>query len=350
MKILFSGGGTLGSVTPLIAIIDYIKEHYPKDEIFWVSTKDGIEKKFFQDANIKFYSIHSAKLRRYFSLQNFVDIFKFIWSLFEASKILDEVQPDILFSAGAYVSVPLVIMGKLKGKKIIIHQQDVKVGLANKIMSRLADKITVSFPESKYKFKRKVKLTGNPCRFHGYIKPSNKNRILNKYNLKENKAILLILGGSSGSQRLNQAIYNNISDLTGKFQVLHVLGIKKGKKIKSRDYHQYNFLQDKVFDFMYLADMVVSRAGLATLTELSFLKKCVILVPLKGHQEINAGYFYEHKAVEVSHPDDLVENIFKLSKDKAKIKTLRENISKILPAQGTKNVVQEIYKLVRNRK
>ncbi len=345
MRILFSGGGTLGSVTPLTAIIDYIKKNHPQDEIFWVSTKEGIEKKFFQDSNVKTYTIHSAKFRRYFSLQNFVDIFKFIASLFQASKILNEVQPDILFSAGAYVSVPLVIMGKLKGKKIIIHQQDIKVGLANKIMSHLADKITVSFPESKDRFKRKAKLTGNPCRFYNHAKLSNKNQILNKYNLKENKAILLILGGSSGSQRLNETIYKNISDLTGKYQVLHVSGVKKGKKIKSKDYHQYDFLHDEIFDFICLADMVVSRAGLATLTELSCLKKCVILVPLKGHQEINAGYFYEHKAVEVSHPDDLVENIFKLSKDKAKVKKLKNNIAKILSKHGTEKIVKEIYKL-----
>lgn len=348
MKILFSGGGTLGSVTPLLAIIDYIKKHHPKDEIFWVGTKDGIEKKFFQDTNVKFYSIHSAKLRRYFSLQNFVDIFKFILSLFEASKILNEIQPDVLFSAGAYVSVPLVIMGKLMGKKIIIHQQDIKVGLANKIMSHLADKITVSFPESRKKFKGPTILTGNACRFHNYVQKLSREKILNKYNLKENKAILLILGGSSGSQRVNQAIYKNISDLTGKYQVLHISGIKKGQKIKSKDYHQYEFLEKEIFNFMSIADLVVSRAGLATLTELACLGKCAVLVPLKGHQEINAGYFYEHKAVEISHPDNLVENVLKLSKDKNKIKKLKKNIFRLLPEHGTEKIVREIYKLVRN--
>ena len=347
MKILFSGGGTLGSVTPLLAIIDRIRSYHPKDEIFWVTTKGGIEKDFLDKYKIKKYALDAAKLRRYFSKDNFKDIFKFIKSFFKAYKILKKINPDIIVSAGAYVSVPLVVIGKLMSKKVLIHQQDIKVGLANKIMSKFADKITLSFWESGGRLNQdKIYLTGNPSRFtRKQIEDLDRVKLLKKYNFKEKKPLLLILGGSSGSEELNKVIYQSINRLTNKYQVVHVTGINKNKKLKKEDYYQYDFLDKELLDFMFLADMVVSRAGFATLTELSYLSKCAIIVPLKGHQEINAGYFYKEKAVELCDSKHLIFTISKISKNKSKKDSLIEHMDHIMPKNAVKKITDHIYGL-----
>ena len=344
MKILFSGGGTLGSVTPLLAIIDNIKENHPQDEIFWVTTKDGLENQFLSE-DVKVYSISSAKLRRYFSFRNFIDIFSFVKALFQSYVIIKKISPDVIISAGAYVSVPLIIIGRLMKKKILIHQQDIKVGLANRIMSFFADKITISFKESMTRFKnRNIYLTGNPCRFiQEQVDKLDRKFLLNKYRLKQDKPIILVLGGSSGSYELNTVIYKSVKRLCSRFQILHVTGVDKNKKIRLKDYHQFEFLAKEMLDLMFLANIIVSRAGLATLTELSFLGKCSIVVPLKGHQEINSGYFYEKKAIELCNSDNLIEIIFKLSKNKDKRNLLKENISKIMLKNGIENIIKRIY-------
>jgi UDP-N-acetylglucosamine--N-acetylmuramyl-(pentapeptide) pyrophosphoryl-undecaprenol N-acetylglucosamine transferase len=352
MKILFSGGGTLGSVTPLLAIIDSIQRNHPKDEIFWVTTKDGVEKNFLDKYDMKKYTMTSAKLRRYFSWQNFVDIFKFIKSFFDAYKILKETDPDIIISAGAYVSVPLAIVGKMMSKKVLIHQQDIKVGLANKIMSFFANRITLSFWDSGTRFSsKKICLTGNPSRFNRkQIESLKREDLLEKYNFKKNKPILLILGGSSGSEELNNVIYNSLDRLTNQYQVIHATGISKDKKIDRENYYQYNFLDKELLHFMFLASIVVSRAGFATLTELSYLSKCCIIVPLKGHQELNAGYFYKEKAVELCDSEHLLSTISKLSKNKSKRDSLIEHMDHIMPKNAVKKIVNRIYGLISQNK
>jgi len=349
MKLLFSGGGTLGSVTPLLAIIDRIKTKYPQDEVFWVTTKDGVEKDFLDKYNVQKYALDAAKLRRYFSWENLEDIFKFIKSFFQAYKVLRKINPDIIISAGAYVSVPLVIVGKLQGKKVLIHQQDIKVGLANKIMSWFADRITLSFWESSFRLnQKKIYLTGNPSRFNRkQIESLNRLALLKKYKLKERKPVLLILGGSSGSLELNKVIYKSIKQLTNKYQVIHVTGQKKNRKIEKEDYYQYDFLKKELLDFMFLADIVISRAGFATLTELSYLSKCSIIVPLKGHQEINAGYFYKEKAIELCDSQHLIKTIFKIAKNKSKKESLIENMDYIMPKNAVGKIIDHIYGLLK---
>ncbi len=350
-KILFSGGGTLGSITPLLAVMNYIKKNYPQDELIWVTTKTGLEKEFLNNYNFQKYAISSAKLRRYFSVQNFIDIFRFIKSFFEAYQIIKNTNPDVIVSAGSYLSVPLAIIGRLMSKKVLIHQQDIKVGLANRIMSGFAHRITLSFWESAIKFnKHKVYLTGNPSRFtRQEIDALDRDSLLKKYNFKADKKILLVLGGSSGSAEINNVIYKSLTRLLNKYQLIHITGLNKDKKITKDDYYQYDFIDKEMLDFMFLADLVVSRAGFATLTELSCLAKCAIIVPLKGHQEINAGYFYKEKAIELCNSEHLISTIFDLSKNKSKKESLIEHISRIMPRNATQKIVDQIYKLIQKQ-
>ncbi|MCD4704996.1 UDP-N-acetylglucosamine--N-acetylmuramyl-(pentapeptide) pyrophosphoryl-undecaprenol N-acetylglucosamine transferase [bacterium] len=346
MKILFSGGGTLGPVTPLIAIINEIKKIHPADEIFWVSTKNGVENKLLDELNIKVYQITSAKLRRYFSWQNFVDIFKFIKALGDSYQVIKKINPDIIISAGGFVSVPLVWVGKLLGKRILIHQQDIQFGLANKLMFPFANQITITFLEQLNKFpKKKVILTGNPCRFtKKEIADLNREELLKKYKLNSEKKIVLIIGGGSGSVDLNQSIYNNIQKLTEKAQIIHVTGQGKNKDIFLKDYHQYEFLKKEILDLMFLADLVVSRAGMATLTELSFLGKASIIIPLAGQQEDNVDFFLKKEAVEKSEIKNLTEQIISLLSEEDRRNKLGYNLNKIMPQDSIQKIIKEIYK------
>lgn len=347
-KLMFSGGGTLGPVTPLIAIVNKIKKIHPQDEIFWVSTKNGIENKFLNNMKIMTYPISSAKLRRYFSLKNFSDIYNFKKAIFESRKLLKKINPDIVISAGGFVSVPLVLVAKILHKKILIHQQDVKIGLANKAMFPFADKITFSFPEHLEKIKKdKAIFTGNPCRFEiDSIKNLNKQEIVEKYNFNPEIPIVLILGGSSGADSLNDVIYKNIDKLIEKCQIIHITGRGKHIDIQKENYYQYEFIDKEVLDFMFISDLIVSRAGLGTLTELSYLEKCTILIPLKGHQELNAKYFFDKDAVELSTENNLVENIFMLLENDIKRDSLKKNISAIMPKDATENITNIIYSLI----
>lgn len=344
LKLMFSGGGTLGPVTPLLAIINEIKKNHPQDEIFWVSTFTGIENDFLKSKNIKIFQIHSAKLRRYISVYNFIDFFNFIRALFESYKIIKKINPDIIISVGGYVSVAPVIIGKILGKKVLIHQQDIRVGLANKLMKPFADIVTVTFQEQLKYFAKKAILTGNPCRFsEDEILNLSKEKILEKYNFSKNKQILLILGGSSGALNLNNKIYKSLDELLEKFQVIHSTGENKNQNIEKKDYYQYNFLDEKLLDFMFISDIVVSRAGMATLTELSMFSKCAIIAPLLGHQQDNAKYFYDKGAVDNSDLNNLTEKIFLLYENKDKRKQLEQNIKKIMPHDSVFKIIDIIY-------
>ncbi|HNV97422.1 MAG TPA: UDP-N-acetylglucosamine--N-acetylmuramyl-(pentapeptide) pyrophosphoryl-undecaprenol N-acetylglucosamine transferase [bacterium] len=343
MKLMFTGGGTLGPVNPLLAIIEEIKKNHGDDEIFWISTKNGIENNYLNSYGIKTHQISAAKLRRYLSIYNVLDVFIFIKSLFESYKIIKKINPDIIISAGAYVSVPVVIMGKLLKKKILIHQQDVWIGLANRIMKFFSDIITVTFESQLKYFGNRAILTGNPSRFKiNDIDNLSKDLILEKYNFNK-KPILLILGGSSGAMNLNNEIYNSLDRLLQKFQVIHSTGENKNHKIEKKDYYQYEFLDKELLDFMFVADIVVSRAGMATLTELSLLKKTLIIVPLPGHQEENAKYFEKYGAVDNSDLKNLTEKIFLLHENENKKLSLQKNINKIMPHDSVEKIIAHIY-------
>lgn len=344
LKLLFSGGGTLGPVTPLVAIIEKIQKNYKNNEIFWVSTRGGKENIFLKDLDIKVYSMRAAKLRRYVSFENFLDIFVFIKSLFVSFYLIKKINPDIIISAGGYVSVPLVIVGKLLKKKIFIHQQDIQIGLANKIMSHFADIITVSFKEQLESFKNKnIYFTGNPCRFTSeQINILNKEDVIKKYNLKNDKKIVLVLGGSSGANSLNEVIYNSINLLIDKCQLIHITGFDKGNPIDNDDYLQMEFLKDEAIELMFVSDIVISRAGLATLTELSALKKSTITIPLSGHQEFNAKYFYAQNAVELANYDNLVEKVCILLESENRRQLLSNNIYGIFPHNSTDKIIKYI--------
>ncbi|MCB9798219.1 UDP-N-acetylglucosamine--N-acetylmuramyl-(pentapeptide) pyrophosphoryl-undecaprenol N-acetylglucosamine transferase [Candidatus Nomurabacteria bacterium] len=304
MKIILSGGGTLGPVTPLIAFSQIIAEHQKDAEFLFVGTHNGPELDLVESVGIKFESISAGKLRRYFSILNIADIFRSIAGLFQAVKIIWRFKPDMCITAGGYNSVPLHIIAWFFGIPCWVHQQDVKIGLANRIMAPLAKVVTVALEANVLKFpKKKVIHLGNPVRKGIY--DGNRDMALQAFGLDKQLPLVLVTGGGTGSAKINELIVQALPHLQGVCQILHLTG--KGKWGKFVDnaqkvfpfYHPVEFLSGDMKHALAAADVIVARGGFGTLTEIAALQKPSIIVPLPGHQVSNVVNLYEQGAVEM---------------------------------------------------
>jgi len=352
MRVLLTGGGTMGSVTPLIAIAEEIKKQREDAEFLWLGTKNGPERNVIKEYGIQFNPIVYGKWPRYFSIENFLAPFKVLAGFFQAILIIIKFNPDIILSAGAFVSVPVVWAGWLLRKKSLIHQQDVKPGLANKLMALFANKITVTFDESlKYFNEKKAVLTSNPVRPE--ILEGDRERAIQKFKLEQNIPTVLFLGGGTGSLKINEVVIKAVPLLVNFCQIIHVTGKNKDnyKGIDNPRYHKYEFLIEEIKDVYAISDLVVSRAGLGTLTELSVLAKPAILVPLPGHQELNAIYYSKNNAAILLEQkeltaESLVRKIKFLLENHVELENLSRNINKMIDKDATKKIVSEIFKLL----
>lgn len=294
-KIVLTGGGTAGHVTPNIALIPELqKQGY---EVHYIGSYEGIESKLIADLGIPYYGISSGKLRRYIDLKNLSDPFKVLKGYGQARRLLKKIKPDIVFSKGGFVSVPVVVAAKSRHIPCVIHESDMTPGLANKICIPCAQRVCTNFPETmKHIPSEKAVLTGSPIRqelFHG-----DRDRGLKFCGFNSNKPVLLIIGGSLGSVRVNEAVRAILPQLLKKFQIIHLCG--KGKiddtLMKVTGYAQFDYIKEELPDLMAAADIVISRAGANAICELLALRKPNILIPLsaqasRGDQILNAASF-----------------------------------------------------------
>lgn len=294
-RIVLTGGGTAGHVTPNIALIPTLKRE--GFEVHYIGSYDGIEKKLIEEMGIPYYGISSGKLRRYFDLKNFSDPFKVIKGFSEAKKLLKKLQPDVIFSKGGFVTVPVVIAAKRCSIPAIIHESDMTPGLANKLAIPSATKVCCNFPETmKYLPEGKSVLTGSPIRKE--LMEGSKEKALRFLGFTNNKPVIMIIGGSLGSVSINNAIRDNLDVLLQKFQIVHLCG--QGKLDTSlenkKGYRQFEYIKKELADIFALSDIVISRAGANAICELLALRKPNILIPLsaaasRGDQILNARSF-----------------------------------------------------------
>ncbi len=280
-KILLVGGGTLGSVSPLLAIADKYRAKY-----LFVGTISGPEKNIVSRVPMDFVAIKSGKLRRYFSWKNFTDFFKIIWGFFQSIKILSKFKPGVVISAGSFVAVPVAWAAWCLRIPVIIHQQDIKLGLANRLTAPVAQKITVLFKEQeKYFDHKKVVVTGNPTR--------------QITEVIDDRPVVVITGGGIGARGLNEFIRPFVPKLLKHYEVHHILGSKNwDQRLRLDGYYPYQFIADGMVDLLSRADIIISRAGMSLVSEAAFLQKALILIPMPGtHQERNAIYLAKHNAV-----------------------------------------------------
>lgn len=294
-KIVLTGGGTAGHVTPNIAMLPRL--HELGYEVSYIGSKDGIEKKLIADYKIPYYEISTGKLRRYFSWKNFSDPFRVIKGIGEAKKDLKKIDPDIVFSKGGFVSVPVVRAAKSLGIPVICHESDMTPGLANKLSIPAATIVCCNFPETVKDIpKGKGVLTGTPIRqelLHG-----SRDKGLAFTGLSGVKPIIMVMGGSLGAVAVNNAVRDALPELLRHFDVIHLCG--KGKcdpKLNATEgYVQYEYINDELPDLFATADVVISRAGANAICEIQALHKPNLLIPLsakasRGDQILNARSF-----------------------------------------------------------
>ena len=294
MKILLSGGGTLGPVVPLLAIAEIYKKHDLQAEFMWVGTENGPEKELVEQYQIPYFTIISGKLRRYISLWNFFDVFKIIFGFFQSLFLLWQEKPDLLITAGGFISAPLHFAAFAFGIPAWVHQQDFQAGLANRLMSYPARKITTALRETqKYFSEKKTEWIGNPVRD---LSVKNINESRKKFNIPDGPPVILAMGGGTGSTRVNQLVIEALSVWPREYHVIHLVGKERPRELQENaakvfpNYHVYQFLKEDIKDAYAIADVVITRAGFATITELAALGKPAILLPMSHtHQEVNAG-------------------------------------------------------------
>lgn len=349
-KIIMTGGGSAGHVTPNLALVPKLKEL--GFEIKYIGSKNGIEKEIITKENIPYYSISSGKLRRYFDIKNFTDPFKVLKGVMDASRILSKEKPDVIFSKGGFVTVPVVIAASMKKIPVVSHESDLTPGLANKIASPFCDTLCVTFPESlKYIKDNKGELTGTPIRED--LLKGDKERGRKFCNFKENKKVLMIIGGSLGSKVINESVRKILNEILKEYNVIHLCG--KGnldESLKNLDgYRQYEYISGELPDLMALADLVISRAGANTIFELLAFRKLNILIPLsanasRGDQVLNANSFEKSGYSMVIKEEELNSELLLKS-----IKDLEKNREKYLNSMkmskignGVNNIIDIIKK------
>lgn len=310
--IVLTGGGTAGHVTPNIALIPKLKEN--GYSISYIGSYDGIEKKLIEELGIPYYGISSGKLRRYFDLKNFSDPFRVLKGFGEAKKLLKKLKPDVVFSKGGFVTVPVVIAAKRCRIPAIIHESDMTPGLANKLCLSSASKICCNFPETVENLpKDKAILTGTPIRQE--LMNGNPEAGRAFCGFSSDKPVLMVIGGSLGAASVNENIRKILPELLKEFQVIHLCG--KGKMDESltgtEGYVQYEYIKKELPDLFALSDIVISRAGANAICEISALKKPNLLIPLsakasRGDQILNARSFERQGYSMVLEEEEITES------------------------------------------
>ena len=310
-RIVLTGGGTAGHVTPNIALLPRLRD--ADYEIFYIGSMDGIEKKLIQSQDIPYYGIASGKLRRYFDLKNFTDPFRVLKGFRQATKLLKELKPDVVFSKGGFVAVPVVVAASRLHIPVVCHESDLTPGLANKLSLPSATRVCCNFPETlQYLPEGKAVLTGCPIRRE--LREGNRIRALNMTGFSPDKPVLMAMGGSLGAAAVNQAVRDSLPALLEHWQIVHLCG--KGKLDESLTnipgYVQYEYIQKELADLFALCDLVISRAGANAICELLALRKPALLIPLsakasRGDQILNARSFERQGFSMVLEEEELSE-------------------------------------------
>ncbi len=309
MKIVLTGGGTSGHVTPNIALLDVLKNHF--EDIYYIGTEKGVEKALIEGEGIPFFTIEAGKLRRYIDVENLKDISKIFKGYKKSVKILKKLKPDVVFSKGGFVSCPVVWAARKLKIPVVLHESDITPGLANKLSLPSASKICYAFPETeKHLPEGKRVYTGLPVRKE--ILEGDREKGIEICGFENDKPVLTVIGGSLGSVFLNDTVRMNLNELLKHFNICHLCG--KGhidhSLLNVNGYCQFEYVNKELCHIMAATDMLVSRAGATAIFEIVELKKPALLIPLskkasRGDQIDNAKSFAKQGLVEFTEEEDL---------------------------------------------
>lgn len=347
-RIILTGGGTAGHVTPNIALLPRLKEL--QYDIHYIGSYNGIEKELIEQFAIPYHGISTGKLRRYFSVQNFTDPFRVLKGLDEARKLVKILKPDVIFSKGGFVSVPVVLAAKKRRVPTIIHESDMTPGLANKISIPAATKVCCNFPETLSLLPEgKAVLTGSPIRQE--LLSGDKYQAREFLHFTSDKPVIMVVGGSLGAVAVNEAVRQILPELLKSYQVIHLCG--KGKVDESlkrlEGYVQFEYIKEELRHLFAFTDIVISRAGANAICELLALHKPNLLIPLsanasRGDQILNARSF-ERQGFSVVLEEEELNNELLINA----INTLYENRNSYIDAMknsSQQNSIDTIIDLI----
>ncbi|MCH6269086.1 undecaprenyldiphospho-muramoylpentapeptide beta-N-acetylglucosaminyltransferase [Neobacillus citreus] len=347
--IVFTGGGTAGHVTPNLAIISEIRNDW---DIKYIGSKKGIEKELIEKIEVPYYGISSGKLRRYIDFENVKDIFRVLRGCLEARRVLKKLKPDLVFSKGGFVSVPVIIAASSLKIPIFIHESDMTPGLANKISQRFANKIFTSFEETeKYFPKGKVKAIGSPIRKEILEGSAEKGRRFLGFH--SGRPILTIMGGSLGARKINEAVRGSLKELTAKYQIAHLCG--KNNLDPSLEgvpgYKQFEYVHEELSDILAATDLVITRGGSNAIFEFLALNIPMLIIPLglqqsRGDQILNAKAFAQKGfsltlEEEKLTSESLLKHLESLDQKSAE---MRQNMKRSQQGEALQTLVMEINK------
>ncbi|WP_017470729.1 undecaprenyldiphospho-muramoylpentapeptide beta-N-acetylglucosaminyltransferase [Amphibacillus jilinensis] len=354
-QIVLTGGGTAGHVMVNLAIIPILKKQ--GWEIDYIGSKNGIERELIEPINdVTYHPISTGKLRRYMSLENLKDPFKVLKGVAQSLSILGKTKPNVIFSKGGFVSVPVLIASRLRGVPAVIHESDITPGLANKLAMPFAKKILSTFSETMAHLPEKkstwIGAVVRPELFEG-----DKKKGMLFADLVTSKPVLLIMGGSAGAQRINEAVRAKVKQLTKTYQIVHICGknnIDPALNIPS--YKQFEYINEQLPDILAATDMVISRAGANSIFEFLALKKPMLLIPLsrqasRGDQILNAEAFAKQGYAKVLEeeqlsPDTLIQSLDQLKEAAPELKVNMENYQR---QDATDQVLSTIYSIAKQR-
>lgn len=364
MKIVYASGGSGGPVSPLLAIHEELREQYPEGQELWIGSKKGAEAAMVSEYGIPFKAITTGKLRRYFSVHTFADPFKIILGFIQSFFILRKFRPDILLTAGSFIAVPVYWAARLLRVPVVVHQQDIEVGLANKLMDQGASLITVSYKKSLDDFKDKnVVYTSNPVRKRFLNCSAERGRAYT--GLTQELPTILVMGGGQGATAINQLLLESIGDIIQEAQVIHITGAGKGiagefkdyyssetRRLLDQRYRAYEFIHQEMCDVMASADIIICRAGISTLTEASVLHKAMIIIPIpQSHQVANAEYYAKHNAAKYVSQEGLDAEGFKravlgLLGNEGDLRQYERNSGKMIDPRASRAYIRLIKEVI----
>ncbi len=358
MKVLFTGGFTLGSVTPLIAVAEELKhQKAEKLETLWIGTRKGPERKLVAEEGIKFIWLWTPKWRRYFDVRNLFTPPLLFFSVLWAVVLLLRHRPNVVASAGGYIGVPLVWAAWLLRIPCLLHNQDARFSLANKLAAPFVEKITYVLPNTiPAQWQDKSVFTGNPVR--KFILQGDKARGLERCGFKDTRLTILVIGGGTGARRLNELVVEALPELVQQYNIIHLTGRGKGQEFETNNqksgYCTFELVTKEIADLYAAADLVITRAGIGVLTELVARRLPMLIVPLPGtHQEDNARYFKTYAKITVVSQDKLdgeklVEAVARSVVKSAHARRDEMNeISELARPDAAKHIAEEIEALVK---
>lgn len=351
-KIIFTGGGTAGHVTPNIALIDALQSEGWC--INYVGSKHGIEETMIKSMKIPYHAVCSGKLRRYFSWKNFIDPLKILLGIWQSYWLMRRIKPHIIFSKGGFVAFPVVVGGWLNRIPILAHESDLSPGLANRLSFPFVNKICVTFAAAKKHFKHqdKVEITGTPIRSE--LLSGDKTRGLAYCGFNNEKPCLLIMGGSQGATILNARVRQTLDELCQRYQVIHLCGKGKIDKLllNKPGYHQLEYASNELADLFAASDLVISRAGANAVYEILALSKPHIFVPLsakvsRGDQIQNARHFQKQGISVVIEEEALSSQALMAAVDEVSVNEIEilKKINELAIDSATKRIIGIIKQL-----